>query len=542
MEEPVLLLPHRATATYQLLEYSSLPSRNVYLPRCPFTYPQNTFKMHPSSKLLKPLTFRDAMETHLDYLEDGTLFRLPDEILSLIVENLIDSGVDFRPLALLSPSFRQLARTVLFRAVTFSWRQGCNNGFLTFLSAEAWERLQNRRIKGQTQKPSIGACVRKVDLDIYYIPDGMTFRWDQLHDTSAVGRTVANFETYHDPLIHQVISSLPKLEAIEISGATFSQSLLNSLVGSTARSVKLCARMPAICPRIRLGVCWPITSLRLNVFEDEEVLSRTLYWECILPLCAPTLQDLTISSPSSTMRELSFNLNFPDLVYLDISRANLSRRALESLLLTSRKLHHLRADCTRAEVREVMNTPNEFHALRILSLHWNKKAILEDIHNRPLSFIANLGAVTNFEFNQESPPDLSEQILEELNHFRFHKLESLLLNWSVACDARPLIKKLSERDNTSLEKLHLASDEFFQGAGVVPFLMDPRYMQVLGDSCRWLKHLELVSYPRQLPDPDTVRERAEQIAGLFTNLESIRLWPGFLSSGYWRWAFFTVVA
>ncbi|POS78438.1 hypothetical protein DHEL01_v203169 [Diaporthe helianthi] len=397
--------------------------------------------MRPSSNLLKPLAFRDAMETHLEEPGDGTLFRLPDDILSLIVQNLAENRheVDFKSLGTLSPSFRQLARTVLFRDVTFDMSPYCYNGILTFLAAEAFERQQNRRIHGQTQqKASLGACIRKVIVDPWGIVDAMTYFHEPLGlvELELEGPTIAQFETYHVPLIHQVISSLPNLEIVELSGVAISQGLLNSLVGSTVRGVELCARMPAICPRIRAMISWPITNLALNLFADEEfdgILNRSLYWQSILRLCAPTLQQLTISHLHWS--ELSFDLSFPKLLYLDIHHIPyICPSALRSLLLTSKKLHYLRIDCSEQLVRDVMNTPDEFNNLSILVLHWKRRMVFNYTPRSPLSFIANLRGVTSFAFVTPAPQKLSKQILEELHHF--HRLEKLWLSWSRSEESR----------------------------------------------------------------------------------------------------------
>lgn len=482
--------------------------------------------MHPSSELLKPLTFRDAMEIHLEKPEDGTLFRLPDDILACIVQDLIDSGVDFRPLSKLSPSFRQLARTVLFRVVTFDTHPKCYNGILAFLHAEAFERLQNRRIQGQTQTPSLGACVRKVVVDPWNIRNRITC-------------SIAHFEAYHDPLIHQVISSLPNLDALELVGVTISQSLLNCLVGSTVRSVNLGARMSAICPRIRLGVFWPITNLSLKFLADNYgSSSRSLYCESILRLCAPTLQCLTISHPLSTTttrRQLSFNLNFPDLIFLDILEADLGRPALESLLLTSKKLHDLRIDCTQASVREVMSTPDKLHALRILVLRWQNEVILDDMPRRPLSFIASLGQVHSLAFSEPSPQELSEQILEDLHHFCFHRLEGLTLVWDRTCTPERLLEGLSTRGNESLTGLRLILEETESSSS---FFLDPRNMQVLEASCRRLKYLRLTGLGRRMhPGPYVLQGIVEAYWRMFPKLELVRLYGDLFIREDWQWTF-----
>lgn len=403
--------------------------------------------------------FSTVTEKRGPYTQDCKLFKLPDDILAEILEWLIAMRVDFRPLALASRDFRQFARSHQFRVVTFDGSDRCLVGILAQLKAEAVERQQGF---GLTQKPSIGACIRIVSINT-----GVQV----LRHKSKKGRReefeikfAARLDKSHYPLIRSVIASLPKLDVLNFSGVTLSQSLVDNFVGHPIERVTLDAKMTAVRPRMKAGVSWPISrlSLKLSVGKGSPQ-NCSLYWEDILRLCAPTLEQLSMSHWPKARRfwgrrgggPLSFNLRFPELTHLDIKWAGcLDPSALRSLLFTSKKLHYLSIDCNAEEVREIMNTPDGFAALRTLVANFRPRSIsCQEMTEMPLTFVANLPEITSFAFTRKGPQAFTENVLAELRHFP--RLEKLLMVLDNTLDQQPLLQALSTSVSASLEELHL---------------------------------------------------------------------------------------
>lgn len=398
------------------------------------------------------------MEIHEVKAKDCIVFRLPDEIIANIVRHLIDSRVDFGSLALVNQDFRQLARACQFRAVTFDGSNRCYNGILALLNSEAFERMQNRSYHGQTQRPSVSACVRKVVVNDCGGLSELKPVYGPFKYLEREGKVFVRSREYRDPIIHLVIPSLPNLTTLVFSGVILSQNFFNSLVGSTADTVMLEAGITAICPRMRAGVSWPIRSLTLklpNAADHPGNLS--LYWESILRLCSPGLERLSLWSYSYSFeaRSLSFNLKFPQLTYLDIKWVvPIDHSALQSLLLTSQQLSHLSIDCTTKPVMEFLNRSHRFGALRTLVANFEPAStFLSTATKMEMDFIKNNHEITSFAFTNVPNKKLSEQILSELR--LFPRLKRLMVAWGKMWSRKPSLEASWTKLNASLEELYL---------------------------------------------------------------------------------------
>lgn len=409
--------------------------------------------------------FRCVMETHEVKAKDCIVFRLPDEMIANIVRHLIDSRVDFGSLALVNQDFRQLARACQFRVVTFDGSHRCYNGILALLNSEAFERTQNRSYHGQTQEPSVSACIRKVVVNNCDWLRELKPTRESFNRRELKRRIFARNREYRDPIIHLVIPSLPNLRTLDLSGVTLSQSLFNSLVGSTVDTVMLLdAQITAVCPRMRAGVSWPITSLTLKLSAAANHPGNlSLYWESILRLCSPTLQRLSISyycfaceaSGHTSQGPLSFDLRFPQLSYLDIKWAvRIDMSALQSLLLTSRHLSYLSIDCTTEQVMELLNRPHGFDALRTLVANFEPAStFLSTTTKMNMDFIRNNHEMTSFAFTKVPTKELSEQILSELH--LFPRLKRLMVAWGTMWAQEETLEASWQKLNASLEELYL---------------------------------------------------------------------------------------
>lgn len=420
------------------------------------------------------------------------IFGLPDEVIANIVGHLIDSQVDFGLLALVNQDFRQLARAYQFRVVTFDGSNRCYNGILALLNSEAFERMQNRRYRGHTQRPSVSACIRKVVVNNHGGLRELRGARESIDDQELMGRLFARNTEYRDPIIHLIIPSLPNLRTLDLSSVALSQSLFNSLVGSTVDTVMLFdTKITAVCPRMRAGVSWPITSLTLkHSGAANHPGNFSLYWESIVRLCCPTLERLTIlhycfgcqTREHISQEPLSFNLKFPQLTYLDIKwAAPIGMSALQSLLLTSRHLSYLSIDCTTEPVMELLNRPHTFDALRTLVVNFPPASTATKMNT---DFIKNNQEITSFASIHVPTKELSEHILSELRHLP--RLKRLMFAWENMWAQDPSLEASWTKLNASLEELYLIIGA---GSPIVSFLDHREIRRILSPRFRGLKRL-----------------------------------------------------
>lgn len=404
--------------------------------------------------------FRCVMEMHDVKAKDWALFRLPDEIIANIVRHLIDSRVDFGSLALVNQDFRQLARACQFRVVTFDGSNRCYNGILALLNSEAFERMQNRSFHGQTQRPSVSACIRKVVVNNRGGLGELKPMYGPFKYREGEGMIFIRSREYRDPIILLVIPSLPNLRTLDFSDVALSQNLFNSLVGSTVDTVMLDARITDACPRMRTGVSWPITSLTLKLSNTaKHPGSLSLYCESILRLCSPTLKRLSLSCYCHEPRSLSFNLRFPQLTYLDVKWVtSIDHSTLQSLLLTSQQLSYLSIDCTSKPVMELLNISHTSDTLRTLVANFAPASTFPSTATKMnVDFIKNNHEITSFASIRVPTKELSEQILSELRHLP--RLKRLMLAWGDMWAQDPSLEASWAKLNTSLEELYLIVGE-----------------------------------------------------------------------------------
>lgn len=436
------------------------------------------------------------MEIHEVKAKHCKFFDLPDEVIANIDGHLIDSQVDFGSLALVNQDFRQLARAYQFRVVTFDGSNRCYNGILALLNLEAFERMQNRRYRGHTQRPSVSACIRKVVVNNHGGLRELRRARESIDDQELMGRLFARNTEYRDPIIHLIIPSLPNLSILDLSSVALSQSLFNSLVGSTVDTVMLFnTKITAVCPRMRAGVSWPITSLTLkHSGAANHPGNFSLYWESIVRLCCPTLERLTISHycfgcqtrEHISQEPRSFNLKFPQLTYLDIKwAAPIGMSALQSLLLTSRHLSYLSIDCTTEPVMELLNRPHTFDALRTLVVNFPPASTFPSTATKMnMDFIKNNQEITSFASIHVPTKELSEHILSELRHLP--RLKRLMLAWGNMWAQDPWLEASWTKLNASLEELYLIIGA---GSPIVSFLDHREIRRILSPRFRGLKRL-----------------------------------------------------
>lgn len=349
----------------------------------------------------RPLAFRQVMEGRPVAAQGSRLFLMPAEIHDDIFGYLDDDRDDLAALALVNSDCRQIARSYQFRAVTFNGSLQCDKGILALLRREAIERRQDRGDYGRTRQPSLGVCVRRVTAAEGGLNKWMNANRPGRQATPAEHRrwwsrlplVIGYLNRVYRPAVLSVVASLPHLDAARTlrssraGGLVLDEHLLNSLAGSTLRTLELRVTMAPRCPQVVDGVSWPLEALDLRLEWDHHEhhtpgpgrkgLDASAYCDSILRLCCAALERLRICLPPPPTspgappdRPAFFFLQFPRLRRLDVLDAgNLHPLALRSLLTTSRRLEALSIDCTLWHVQRFLGAnvgPDTMPALEVL--------------------------------------------------------------------------------------------------------------------------------------------------------------------------------
>lgn len=104
-----------------------------------------------------PLSFDRVMEGR-PASTSAPLFRLPDEILSIIVQHMDRESL--KSLALVNSDCRQMARSVQFNNIRLDYSHQ-SWSLLFLLQNEAIERFSDAE-NGRTLRPAMGACIRRI--------------------------------------------------------------------------------------------------------------------------------------------------------------------------------------------------------------------------------------------------------------------------------------------------------------------------------------------------------------------------------------------
>ena len=257
-----------------------------------------------------PLALARVMENcHLK--SDSALFRLPTEILELIVGYVERSSLAC--LALVSRDCRQLARSRQFAGVHLDYSHAAE-ALLNTLVSETAERRENN---GSTVLPSLGACIRRLTVSTstdvqrqrFNIPvvhfDGDEQRFHdltkaQMPQWGAVNRSI---DIYHRLLLLVLGSSrtVPNLEVLDWEDdANLPPTFFSEIACSTIQHLKL--YRPKISQEHDLVLApphtpraWPLRTLHLDIVADYGIRTARLC-NTILRLCAPTLETLVWSN------------------------------------------------------------------------------------------------------------------------------------------------------------------------------------------------------------------------------------------------------
>ncbi|KAL9123788.1 MAG: hypothetical protein Q9217_006816 [Psora testacea] len=438
--------------------------------------------MDMDTKFPLPLAFDRVMEGTAVAAQNSPLFRIPTEILTLIVSSLVTNKEDLASLALVNSDCRQLARSCQFRTVKLD-ASPRSESILAILQREAVERRQNH---GHTRSLSLSACIRCVAVD-------HAGYWEEIHalrprkpgrsfeDTSddaydddedkvqqwraSVGEITHRLNEIYRPNVLFVISSLVHLESLDMSQADWSQSLLNNLAACTIKHLSLRdVQMTDVVPTMEDSVVFPLETLDIRFCWDFEFsygysgprLNASNSWNTILRLSSASLKILTLShhavvgDKEAKEDAVTFSLQFPQLRQLDLTwESHFDQSALRSLILTSPHLSTLAINYGHQATRELLDLEGQIQSLETLVLHHS-----EDIpDDSPLDFLTKNPQLKAFAFHYSGTSTLLERTLSFLA--AFSQLVKLSMTWNGVHIPDSSLNALTCL--SSLEVLHLSS-------------------------------------------------------------------------------------
>lgn len=439
-----------------------------------------------------PLTFDRVMEGKPIAAHDSALFRIPTEILTVIVNYLSTDNEALASLALVNSDCRQLARSCQFRIVKFDFGPR-SQSMLMILQREVVERRRNRGRCNFT--PTLSACIRRVLVN----NDGYSKEIDlaiprkpgrSLEDTSGdaydrdeeklqqwrvtaheIGRSLDEIYT---PKLLFVLSGLVHLESLKMSYVDWNQSFLNNLTISNMRHLTLQrVNLGDIIPVMEDSVAIPLESLNIQLSWGFDFsydykgpnLNASKSWNTILRLFSASLKVLILLHRASACKTIngehaiSFSLQFPQLQMLDLhEESNFDQSALRSLILTSPHLSTLVVHYGHQATRELLDREGQISSLETLVLsNW-----IQDIPDDPglnipddsgLDFLKKNPQLTAFGFHRPETSTVLDHSLSILT--AFSQLRKLSMIWKGVHIPDSSLNALANL--SSLEILHLSS-------------------------------------------------------------------------------------
>ncbi|KAJ0422740.1 hypothetical protein BJY00DRAFT_65079 [Aspergillus carlsbadensis] len=432
---------------------------------------------------MAPLTPDRLMEGRPFAARDSRLFKLPLEILSMIVRYLDGDKHSLASLAQVNSDCRQLARSCQFQTIVFNSSPSSTH-LLGILIYEAAERSRSpNRLTGRL---SLGACIRCVKTNATYYKDQIRslrardrFRdedvsefdeeliaegdrieaeqWQKKARDMSVSRTRA-----YEPGLAFVISTLPHLDRIEwVAGTMIDTPLLNCLAASRARH--LCLYGQINLDSVALSTkSWPLETLDINiewewgVFQDRESLDSSSLWRSLAQACSSTLKRLNIdhsryseANPERNKdKPVQFTAEFPRLESLHIvSETALCPSSLRSLL-QSNQLSTISIPMCYSTSMECLDDMGPNEALQTLVL--TGYSLPPKV---PLRVFQDNPQLTAVGVRYGAPPAVLEPLISALG--ALSNLKTLSLQWNGTMIPESSLFALSSL--VTLEQLHITS-------------------------------------------------------------------------------------
>ena len=253
-----------------------------------------------------PLLF-DRVSEGREPVSDSILFRLPLEVLALVVHEVPESSLG--SLALVNTDCRQLARSRQFRNLCLDY----SDSTLAIVQKLQEERVERSTNHGLTRKPALGSCIRRLTVATHPgwihhrhgIELSESFNAMPKSERSKRLKAAGNaFFGSYIPSIQSLLSNktvLPHLELLDWEDRIVVQPLFyDAIANSTIQHLKL-YRVPADKvfsinpPHSRSSGSWPLRSLYLEIMPAMSNIDLDVSLLCtsMLRLCAPSLQSLT---------------------------------------------------------------------------------------------------------------------------------------------------------------------------------------------------------------------------------------------------------
>ena len=408
-----------------------------------------------------PLLFDRVNEGKLP-LSNSALFELPLEILAMVLQYLPTSALP--TLALVNPDCRQLARSRQFCSVRFDYSNS-TMGVIRQLLREGRERIANG---GLTSTPSLGACIRRVQIatnpsfiarrhnitvDRDFMALDPDIRQRMQEDASAM------FYDLYMPAIETVISSkaiLPHLQLLDSEDRSlFPPSFFNGLVCSSIRHLKLvCAAIgndfEIQLPSNSDSNQWQLQSLHLEVMASigpYPIPSTSQLCISILRACSSTLRSLTWRSIDEN--EFSFGTVVPFDNLLRV-RLEMGLRIDSTILkaLVRDGLQALEVDIEGRSIADFFQSRSTIPSLRTLVVPRLKE-------QKSMEFVKDNPQLSKLNVYFDGAANLIGGKLLPILSKSFSNLTSLGLVWSENSISETALQYISSL--STLQQLHLSA-------------------------------------------------------------------------------------
>ncbi|KAI8959484.1 hypothetical protein F5Y11DRAFT_302013 [Daldinia sp. FL1419] len=321
--------------------------------------------------------------------------QLPSDILTDIVNLLIDDGSTLASLAQVNSDCRQLARSAQFAEIDINYANSRARELVSKLDQERISR-QNNDNNGNKQGPTIGACIRRITTASY--PDFIIHFMRDSHrsgkpSTELQEQALEQYKSIRARVQQTICFSLPNLEVIIWHDAhPMDISFFGNIMRSPARHLWL-RRLPVaretmitFLQQPPIPSTWSLRTLVVSLYlellprepiqEDKDSPFRLVparFFELLLRSCAPSIESLVW-----LLRNRSINdgptptsegepVSFPHLQFLRIGELGPPHSLLPSLF--SAPLRHLSIDLnTDFDVWGVLANCGTFWGLETLVL------------------------------------------------------------------------------------------------------------------------------------------------------------------------------
>ena len=414
-----------------------------------------------------PLLF-DRISEGKEPVSGSKLFRLPFEILALVVQNVPEASL--ASLALVNTDCRQLARARQFRSLRLDYSD-CTLAIIRKLQEEAAERSNFR---GFTRKPALGPCIRRLTIATH--PGWIKYRHDielrtfnELPKTEQSKRlTLAHnaFFGSYIPSIQDLLSKrsvLPHLELLDWEdNIALQPPFYDAMANSTIQHLKLnrvrVDKVFTVSPPLsQLSGSWPLRTLHLEPVPAMSNFDLDLSRLCtsLVQVCAPNLQSLTWAAcHGKPLRTdgLDPSTRFPSLRHLRMTYLHLVDDCLLQLLVHN-ELNSLDIDTKGSSAcTEFFERRGQVPGLQ--TFVWGSPHLPE---SQSLKFLEANPQIIKLSMPLSASAALLEDRVLPLLVQSFSKLTSLCLVWKGLNIPDQAMEHISQI--TTLEQLHLSAGD-----------------------------------------------------------------------------------